>query len=45
MLQWSTFSATRIGDDIGVLPLRFYKPDTIPLGQLSELIRRGWSLI
>jgi hypothetical protein len=31
----------RIGDDIGVLPLRFYKPDSIPLGQLSEHIRRA----
>jgi hypothetical protein len=31
----------RIMDDIGVLPLRFYKPDAVPLGQLSEMIRRA----
>jgi hypothetical protein len=31
----------RIMDDIGVLPLRFYKPDIVPLGQLSDMIRRA----
>jgi hypothetical protein len=31
----------QILDDTGVLPLRFYKPDTVPLGQLSEMIRRA----
>ncbi len=29
----------QIMDDTGVLPLRFYKPDAIPLGKLSEMIR------
>jgi hypothetical protein len=27
--------------DLGLLPLRFRKPDAIPIGQLSEMIRRA----
>jgi hypothetical protein len=27
--------------DLGVLPLRFHKPNTVPIGQLSEMIRRA----
>jgi hypothetical protein len=27
--------------DLGVLPLRFHQPNTVPIGQLSEMIRRA----
>jgi hypothetical protein len=27
--------------DLGLLPLRFHRPDAIPIGQLSEMIRRA----
>jgi hypothetical protein len=27
--------------DLGLLPLRFHKPDAIPIGELSEIIRRA----
>ena len=31
----------RIMGDLGLLPLRFQKPDAVPIGELSELIRRA----
>src|SRR5262249_55023304 len=37
----SVLQERQIMGDLGVLPLRFRQPDTVPLAELSAMIRRG----